>query len=307
MEKNRGTLFHEQAVALNCGRRALSYLIQIKKIKRLWFPKFICSSVLKPCQKEGVDVCFYPIGADFRPVDAAVPDDDWIYIVNYYGQVTNDEIRKISNMHPKIIVDNAQAYFQSPITGIDTIYTCRKYFGVPDGSFLYTEEDRSRDFQKDESYDHMTFLLGRFERTASEFYNGYSENNRRFNDEPIKRMSKLTANILRGIDYDFVRNRRSENFSYLHDRLKQVNQLRLTVPDGAFMYPLWIENGETVRKSLQADKIYIPTLWPDVFDICLPEELEYRMARDILPLPCDQRYGKEEMQYVAQEILNYIL
>ena len=32
------------------------------------------------------------------------------------------------------------------------------------------------------------------------------------------------------------------------------------------------------------------------------DSLEYQWAADVLPLPCDQRYGKEEMQYMAERI-----
>ena len=68
------------------------------------------------------------------------------------------------------------------------------------------------------------------------------------------------------------------------------------------MYPLWIEKGREVRKELQKEKIYIPTLWPDVFQHCPEDSLEYQMAADILPLPVDQRYGIREMQYLVEEI-----
>ena len=69
------------------------------------------------------------------------------------------------------------------------------------------------------------------------------------------------------------------------------------------MYPLYLENGAEIRKKLQQEKIYIPTLWPDVFDICKESDLEYDYAKSILPIPLDQRYGKEEMAYIAGRIM----
>jgi len=54
------------------------------------------------------------------------------------------------------------------------------------------------------------------------------------------------------------------------------------------MYPFYCKKGAVVRKTLQASKIYIPTLWPDVFDICSFDSLEYDYAISILPLPVDQ-------------------
>ena len=81
-----------------------------------------------------------------------------------------------------------------------------------------------------------------------------------------------------------------------------LNKLTLSVPDGAFMYPLYIDNGEEVRKKLQAKKIFIPTLWPAVFNLCNEDDVEYDMAKNILPIPIDQRYGIEDMEYIIQEI-----
>ena len=49
-------------------------------------------------------------------------------------------------------------------------------------------------------------------------------------------------------------------------------------------------------------KIYIPTLWPNVLDECEPDTLEYKFAADILPIPVDQRYGVEDMEYLAEVI-----
>ena len=68
------------------------------------------------------------------------------------------------------------------------------------------------------------------------------------------------------------------------------------------MYPLYIENGAEVRKQLQAKKIFIPTLWPAVFNLCKENELEYDMAKNILPIPVDQRYGIDDMDYLLEEV-----
>ena len=159
----------------------------------------------------------------------------------------------------------------------------------------------------DESFDRMRFLLGRFERTAAEFYSEYVANNDMFENEPIKKMSKLTDNLLRGIQYEKVKRIRTENFKLLHTEFFDVNKLVLTVPDGAFMYPLYIENGTEIRKKLQKEKVYIPTLWPDVFDVCEPFELEYDMAANILPLPCDQRYDEENLLRLKKIVKKYLI
>ena len=178
---------------------------------------------------------------------------------------------------------------------------------MADGAFLYTDARMDEDMLRDESFERMHFLLGRFERTASEFYSEYAANNDLFYYEPIKRMSRLTENLLHGIDYSFCEQRRKDNFSTLHEELKDINQLRLKQTAGTFMYPLLIDNGVEIRKNLQKIKIYIPTLWPDVFTFTEKNDPEYNMAENLLPLPIDQRYSTGDMDIIVKEILKCIV
>ena len=295
-----GKMLHGDGVKLNCGRNALAYIIKAKNIKKLWMPRFMCDSCDKVLSDNHVDVEYYSIGLDFKPVIKEW--DGWLYVVNFYGQLSNGYLTSLGD---SIIVDNAQAYFQEPIPGVDTLYTCRKFFGVADGSILYTDKYIEVENQ-DESFNRMNFLLGRYERSASQFYQEYVDNNHFFRNEPIKRMSKLTENLLHGIDYEVVMKKRTQNFAYLHEKLHSLNKLNLSVPYGAFMYPLYIENGAEVRKELQTRKIFIPTLWPAVFNLCEENEYEYDMAKNILPIPVDQRYGMRDMEYIVQEIIKCI-
>lgn len=294
-----GEMLHENSIKLNCGRNALAYLLRAKQIKTIWMPKFMCDSCDYVLSSYEVKIHYYSIGLDFKP-HVEQRGDDWLYVVNFYGQLSNEYLASLGK---NVIVDNAQAYFQSPISGIDTLYTCRKFFGVPDGAILYTDKQIEIS-EKDESFERMHFLLGRYERSAQEFYQEYVDNNRTFQEEPIKRMSKLTENLLHGLDYNVIRKKRTENFAYLHERLANSNRLKLIVPDGAFMYPYYVENGFELRKRLQAEKIFIPTLWPAVLNRCNQNELEYQMARNILPIPVDQRYGIEDMDYIIKKIVN---
>lgn len=297
-------MLHEKAIKLNCGRNALAYLIESRSIKKIAMPYFMCDSCEEVFRKYNVQVRYYSISSDFKPKDILLFQDEWIYVVNFYGQLTNEYLITLKEKYDHIIVDNAQAYFQMPIKDTDTIYTCRKFFGVADGAILCTNAVIKRELPVDESFNRMRFLLGRFERTASEFYSEYVQNNHMFTNQPIKRMSTLTENLLRGVDYEFVNRKRTENYAFLHSELKYINKLNLICPQGAFMYPLYIDNGAEIRKNLQEKKIYIPTLWPAVFNLCKAEDLEYDMAKNILPLPCDQRYDKDILITIIAEINN---
>ena len=306
LDNYRGTMLYQDAVLLNCGRNALAYLIKTRSIKRILLPYYLCDSVTDVCKRYGVTITYYHIGVDWLPVNIDLKNDEWLYLVNYYGQLSNSTITGIVEKFENVIVDNAQAYFQVPVDGVDTIYTCRKFFGVPDGAVLYTSAGLNDPLVQDVSFDRMRFLLGRYEKTASEFYDLYVENNHLFTNEPIKTMSKLTRNLLCGLDYKFIRKKRTNNFRILHDELERFNKLSLTVPEGAFMYPLYIDNGYEIRKKLQEQKIYIPLLWPYVMDVCDKYDFEFDMAKNILPLPVDQRYGDEDMRYVYKIIIGLL-
>lgn len=296
-------MLHEGAVALNCGRNALAYVIRGRKIRKICLPVYLCESVPNLCRREGVEVRHYAVGGDFLPEEVTLEADEWLYLVNYYGQLSNEDIQQYARLYERVIVDQSQAYFQMPVAGVDTLYTCRKFLGVADGAFLYTDVRLEEEFPLDESFERMHFLLGRYERTASEFYGEYAANNRLFANEPIKRMSRLTDNLLHAIDYDRVRQRRTENFACLAETFGKYNQLRLRNVEGAFAYPLLVENSGEIRKKLQQEKIYIPTLWPNVPQNGSPEGT---YAHGILPLPCDQRYTAEDMKTIADAVLRHM-
>ena len=300
-------MLHEGSIALNCGRNALAFLLKARKIKRLWIPKFICDSVIGVCEREQVPYSFYTIGYDFLPSqECHLGENEWLYFVNFYSQFDNGRINEFVSKYQRVIVDNAQSYFQEPIPHIDTLYTCRKFFGVADGAFLYTDATLEEDLPFDESFERMHFLMGRFERTASEFYGEYVANNKLFADEPVKKMSKLTCNLLHGIDYKKVKEVRQNNYSCLHKALCNYNKLKLSNEPGTFMYPLLLDNSVEVRRCLQEKRIYIPILWPSVFKIATANAPEYKMAENILPLVIDQRYDTNDMRYVIDSLFECI-
>ena len=303
-ETFRSAMLYDDGLKLNCGRNALAYLVESRNIKKICFPRMMCDSDDRVLSDHDLDVKYYSIGKDLKGKDIALDEDEWLYVVNFYGQLSDEYLLSLKKKYDRIIVDNAQAYFQRPLPGTDTIYTCRKFFGVSDGAILYTDSEADMELDTDESLERISFLVGRFERSASEFYSEYAANNDIFFDEPIKKMSKFTENILHGIDYDFIEKRRTENFRHYHEALASVNKLDLIVPDGAFMYPFYVDNGETIREKLREMKIYIPTLWPNVLGTCSEGDTEYDLSKNILPLPCDHRYSFDEINYVIEAVKN---
>lgn len=308
LESFSGTEYHSDALALNCGRNCVLFLIRLRGYKKVYIPDFMCSSIRNALDKNNIIYEIYSVNRNFTPVlDKEIAADEAVYIVNYYGQL-RDHVEKWKKKWNNIIVDNAQDYFFSP-QGVDTIYTCRKYFGVSDGAYLRLSNPLEpclfyEELPEDESFDRIRFVLGRYERNASEFYKESADNNKLFADEPVKKMSMLTHNILRAVDYKKIENTRTKNFAFLHENLSGINLLKnLTIPNGAFMYPLLLENGVAIRRQLHSLKIFVPTLWPDVCE----GEVALDYAANMLPIPCDQRYAIQDMKYIVNEIYKIIV
>ncbi|WP_223701120.1 hypothetical protein [Sutcliffiella deserti] len=291
--------YYRNLVRLNTGRNALIYLLKAKGIKKLYIPYFLCNSVSNILEKYKYTFEYYYIDEHFNPIfNKNLLESEYLYIVNYYGQFPSDKVRSFQKKYKRVILDNTQAFFQKPLDGIDTIYSCRKFFGVPDGAYLSTDMVLCENLELDISKERMTHILGRYESMASEYYNDFQENDASYKNESLKYMSKLTRNILGAIDYEKVREVRNENYDYLDQILGIQNKIKVIKPNGAFSYPYYIENGLEVRKNLAKKKIYLPTLWPNVLRNMSEDSIEYRYTANILPLPCDQRYGVGDMKQI---------
>ena len=295
--------YYKDLIPLNTGRNVLLYLLKVRGINKIYIPYYLDDSVSDMCSRNGYNFEYYNVDTKFMPIfNKTLADDEYLYIVNYYGQLTKRKVLDLKRQFVQIILDNTQVFFQKPVANVDTLYTCRKYFGVPDGAYLFTDTKLDEELEVDVSGGRMTHILGRYEGTASDYYSYFQRNDQYFKTEPLKYMSRLTHNILGAIDYERVRRIRNENYAYLESELGGQNKLNMTTPDAAFAYPFYVENGIKIRKALAQKKIYIPTLWPNVLNDMPKDSVEHDYAANILPLPCDQRYGIDDMKCLVGEI-----
>lgn len=311
-EHFNGREYYSDLVGLNTARNALLYILRARKIQKIHIPYFLCDCIRIMLEKFGFAFEFYSIDESMLPIfDKNLEENECIYIVNYYGRFNDEVLKGLQAKYKNIIVDNVQAFFRVPIQGIDTLYSCRKFFGVPDGAYVSTAVPYTEDIESDVSKSRMEHILGRYEHTASEFYSVFKKVDDSFIEEDVKSMSSLTRNLLRGINYESVARIREENFDLLHSVLGDINQIDIGKPNAPFCYPFYnpniIKNPLELKRNLANKKIYIPTYWPNVLEENGKDTLEYQYAYHILALPCDQRYGKEEMMYMLEALKEYCL
>jgi hypothetical protein len=306
LPKGLGQL-HSASYQYQSARAALHALLLAIGPKRVWIPAYICNAMLSPLYALGITPIFYHLTESLN-VDASVDlhADDLLIYVNYFGLQRSNEIALINRFAPaQLIFDRSQAFFAERDSLVTCIYSPRKFFGVADGGLLMThvhlEPPVPAGIWDEGMYAH---LITRTVASPEAGYTQFQYAESLLADTSPRKMSELSKKTLISIDYDHARKVRNENFTFLHQCLGHFNALPINLSecDGPLCYPLLLK-GKRLADFLIAQRIYLPTYWEDARVRVKEESIEMAMINHCLPLPCDQRYGKEEMTRVANLVL----
>lgn len=299
---------HRDGILLNSGRNALEFVLSsIKKINKLYVPYFTCDTVLEPVTKLNIDYTFYFINSDLEIKDDIVLDEDeYIIYTNYFGikDLYVDFLDK--KYGDKLIVDNAQALYCRATS--KSIYSPRKFVGVADGGIALVDtinDNLIHALDCDFSHERMSHLLKRCDLGASAGYVDFRQNSEKLKNQPMRLMSELTKRILLSVDFDYIKEKRKANFNFLHSELKHTNKLNIKDLSSfvcPMVYPYYTDD-EKLRSRLIDNKIFVATYWPNVLEWCKDQEgIEYELAKKIIPLPIDQRYELQDLNYIIEFI-----
>ena len=300
LETQNGSEYHSGAVRLNSAKNCLRYIIRAYGIKSLYVPGYTCPIVWDAVNMEQCEIKLYSIDKTFMPKES-FPKDSYILYTNYFG-ICSENVKMLSEKYPRLIVDNSQSFFSGKM-GMASFNSARKFFGVPDGAYLFTDKGLPDKFDTDISWERASHLLIRADLGAEAGFDEFKKNDCSLCGEEIKAMSNLTQNILKGIDYKSVIKMRTYNFRYLHEELESINELKVSFGGGdiPMCYPfLYKRNG--IRKGLIDQKIYVPTYWTGQCD----QDVGRYFEQYLCPIPIDQRYDKEDMSFVAGQLLKII-
>lgn len=308
ISKAQNGYIHTKGIHLNSGRNALEYILKsITVVQKLYIPYYTCDVILEPITKLGIPYGYYRIDEHLELADEIQLDkDEYLLVTNYFG-IKDAYIKKLAKQYGKqLIVDNAQALYAEQLEGIKTIYSPRKFVGIPDGGIAYIDNSLDvADMEQDVSYNRCSHLLKRLDLGAEAGYNDFRANSRQLVNQPIRRVSNLTWHLLQGIDFEEVKKRRWKNFMQLHQALSSINRLHIPETETfacPMVYPLYISD-MTLKKRLIENKIFVATYWPNVLEWCREGMLEHELANKVIAIPIDQRYENEDMDRIINIIL----
>ncbi len=303
LETNKGEHYHPNAIRLNTARNCLEYILRAKRYGKIYIPKFLCDVLLEPMKKLGIDFEYYSIDEQLNPTfDKDLRDGEAFLYINYFGLKQTTAKILADKLGQKLIVDNSQAFFEKPIEGIDTFYSARKFFGVADGAYVYTDRKLEEDLEQDKSYERTSHLLKRVDLSAEEAYADFQQNENKLINQPILLMSKLTEKLLTSIDYEKVKTARKQNYKFFDDQLLGKNKLSLPAGEAVPMVYPFRTGDPSLRQKLIDNKVFVATYWPNVVEADDHDSLEYLLAKQIIPLPIDQRYNVGDLARVRSLI-----
>ena len=297
--------YHKDALRLNTGRNCLEYILRARGYKKVYVPYYTCEVVMEPIKKLDISYEFYYVDIHLEIRDSfTLEQDEALLYTNYYGLKQRYVEYLAQKVGSRLIVDNTQAFYAKPLPGIDTFYTCRKFFGVADGAYLYCDAVLDEEIEQDYSYDRMAHLLKRVDLSAEEGYADFRRVDDGLDNQPIRKMSKLTQRMMQSIDYEAIAKKRKKNYLMLHETLGGENNLELPLELDAvpMVYP-YLTPVKGLRERLIENKVFVARYWPNVLDWTLQNDLEYKLSNQMTPLPIDQRYDEVEINRII-EILN---
>ncbi|PIQ89653.1 MAG: hypothetical protein COV72_02225, partial [Candidatus Omnitrophica bacterium CG11_big_fil_rev_8_21_14_0_20_42_13] len=124
--------------ALTSGRSCLNFILQQTRPKRVYVPFFSCPLLIEPLGHNKIEFSYYGIDENLAPrLSEPLRAREYLIYINYFGIKRPAVDALVAKFGDRVIVDNAQAFFEDN-TGSWGFNSARKFFGVPDGAFLYS-------------------------------------------------------------------------------------------------------------------------------------------------------------------------
>lgn len=301
--------------------------------KVVLLPAYTCDTVITPFKEQRWTCVYYPVDLQLRIETQFVLNlynqfhASLIVVHPFFGKDLNQaEVDLLNYLHDegcKVAVDLTQCIFSSQRMSCVDYYvgSYRKWFAIPDGGYLEpvgqtetfdTALEENLDFislQKDAMY-----LRGLYFQTDNEELKGIS---RRLNkmavdmidfDVAPHRMSSISSTLLTKEDKLVNQKRRFENYIYLIDKFKSINDCQVFCDDisevtsAPLYFMVYVNDRSNLQHDLAEHHIYAPVIWPVVYDEVLINDTLSYIYDHILAIPIDQRYNEHDMVKIVEVI-----
>ena len=325
-----------ESVFYQSGRNAIESLLlflkEKRKVKQVLIPDYMCETVKDAAIRAGFLPEYYKIDQsyDFMPeeIEEKLSPDTCLFVAHYFGKKMDRNLLAgiMSWKEQGIIVieDVTLSLFSSDEQngvgfGNYTLGSIRKWLPVPDGGFIASRSDalpvqiegncvsKYTDFYYMVQAMKKEYIQGGCKDTElKKIYMDYYALSIKelFSDYTLYPMSDWTGNYLKNYDRQQVIERRCNNYDYLYQGLSELSFLKVAVKREEGYLPfgmvVLVENRDELLKYLIENDVYCNVHWRLEASSNNPE-LTY-LSQHSITIPCDQRYGLEEMEYILDTI-----
>ena len=314
--------------------------------KRCLLPAYMCDCVFLPFLHRGWELVFYSVDRELEAAGEEIfrlaleHDPGLIFIHPYYGADTCAGLRRqlagLRRSGVLVMEDVTQSYYLEE-AGKDADFvvgSLRKWYAVPDGGFVASNIPLAEDvLETGEEYarERLVPLVQKWEylkekekerRTGGALTAGwlprkaeYLKRNRNLENaldcyQGVRRISRISAEILSRVDEEGARRRREENYHALYQHICGMKRLWAILPEkethAPLYLPVYVKERDSLQRFLAGYGIYAPVLWP------VGEENKDFLQGDgtyifehMLALPIDQRYDAGDMEQLAEVLALY--
>ena len=313
----------DQALCTANASSALFLLSRELRPKTLWLPSYLCESPAS-ATAEARRIRFFGMTSTLEQADLNWLEDveqgDLVLVIDYFGRrVDADLIVALKRRGPWVVEDASQALLTEGIgQGVDfLLLSPRKFVGIPDGGILVDPTGRLRALPlqpppSEAWLDSLNAMLLRRDfdlgaTSSRDWFRLWREANAH---HPIGAfgMSHLSRELLlHCVDYSGIAAARVRNYRRLAAHLGRI-ALFPTLETGVVPlgFPIRHQARDALLSGLFETGIYPPVHWPVPASVPAWFTQSRELASEIMTLPCDQRYGPDDMERVAGAVLDLL-
>lgn len=316
----------------NTGRAAIEALLSHLKeqgCKKVWLPSYNCSSVYDAAKRADVNIALYAVDKKLlieNDIFEKLKQGDVLYLVNFFGReetaFTHEAIKKTKAKGVVVIEDLSLSLLSEGENigfGDYVIGSVRKWLPIPDGGFIasrkelpqFTKAIAANDYTlyyfaaqvmknlylQDPSLDKQVFL--NLSNKGMETL---------FSDYTIREISEISTKVIRSTNLKEVALKRIQNYNYLYEYIHNIKELKLMVEPSkekvALGMVICVEERDALFRHLIQNGIYCNIHWRENESTIQFEDSHY-LSQHCLTLPCDQRYGIEQMSHIYKTIKDF--
>lgn len=327
----------------NTGRSAIEYLFKSlgkenKHEGNVLVPSFVCSSVTDAIKRAGFSYEYYKISKELKVNiedlnNRITQDVKYIFIVHYFGTYSDRNLVKLlNNLKYKgieIIEDVSHALYTYNEEGIGygdyVLGSIRKWIPIPDGGFLSSKRDIPKiELEEGENTYSQNYLIAQIMKfnylNEKELIENSSKKTKYldlnsvamdslFNDYTLRNITKISDIYIKSYDMDAVISKRVENYDYLYENIKIIQNIYPLIKrkpgEVPFGFVIFSDKRDSLFRYLIDNDIYCNIHWKLDEEKLIADSKLKHVSNNIMTIPCDQRYGIKEMDYIINTIKNF--